>query len=1057
MKISQIQFVPRPLITNTAPELQKVDLLMQVDFNGHIKLRIYQDNVPAGKEFDLPVAIGRNKKTFLLPPPSKNVEARVIIVTPDGTEYIWQGEWKKPRDWELYFVLSSHTDIGLHNSQYVQRYQSANFIDKAIEMEAQAEQMTPQQPYHYMVEGTWIWNNYAADHGKAQAEKVRDEYILPGKFGVFSGIAGNFVQVFGLEEMCRSSYVRRELKDQWGIDSRTMAMIDNNGLSWAMVAPFAEAGYENLLFSPNQWAPLKSSVWTMDVSKRGGCWNPDAGGGGSRIDVRYDSALPMVFYWLAPDKKNKLLVWSTAQYTFGGMAFGLYTSNVVDEYNIEEVEDKIEETLALLEEKYPWNFWLTSCYADDEEPNLRLTKSMAAWNKKWKWPRLQSLGDPNMLFDRLRKEYDAQIPCLSGDITGGWYQLPPSAPDYLSDKFEADRTLPNVEKLSTIAAMENRDYQYPADAFTRAWKALLFNDEHSYGTSGYSGRKVYETWMQHRDWIDYAAEVNQTESCRAFRALAEKIDIREDSILLFNPAAFPRKEIIAAPDGKPVLTPEIPAFGYKAVPQTKLHGVDTETVAVSAPPVLENNFYKISFGIDGSCTSIYDKELQRELLDPSAPFRGNQFVYTQDNHKTFVTPGNASFVLRKNALLSEVEIRMAEPCSKAAITTLISLPAHEKRIDIVNQLDHVKDLFNTNRYYRYGYYAFPFLVENAVRRVHLNGCVASPGTAGQTGHGTETYLAAREWSCVENDSFGVALLQMDSQLVEFDHIHPDKTDAFMNETGSAIYSYLFNDWLQKQIPGGSHINLKFRYTITSYDGDYKTPGLLRMAERMANPLMTSAVSANSGTLPPEKSYLHLPEGLRLQALKRAEDGNGIILRLKEVYGAEIQLPQILFARCHAVRNTVDERPMDETGICLPYGTATYRLTDFQVPEIKLSDPILGDTPAAIGSWYTGLITKPRAGHSGDDGVLYLIWGQNMEPDLSHYELYRSLVPGFIPGKENFLARVEPGPYRTGIYEDTGLENHTCYYYRVRAVNQNGIAGPFSDEFSGITRESYDSI
>ena len=171
----------------------------------------------------------------------------------------------------------------------------------------------------------------------------------------------------------------------------------------------------------------------------------------------------------------------------------------------------------------------------------------------------------------------------------------------------------------------------------------------------------------------------------------------------------------------------------------------------------------------------------------------------------------------------------------------------------MNKLDHVKDLFNTNRYYRYGYYAFPFLVENATRRVHLNGCVASPGKDGQTGHGTETYLAAREWSCVENESWGVALLQMDSQLVEFDHIHPDKTDAFMNESGSAIYSYLFNDWLQKQVPGGSHINLKFRYAITSYRGDYRTSGLLRMAERMANPLMTSAVTANAGTLPPEKS------------------------------------------------------------------------------------------------------------------------------------------------------------------------------------------------------------
>ena len=91
---------------------------------------------------------------------------------------------------------------------------------------------------------------------------------------------------------------------------------------------------------------------------------------------------------------------------------------------------------------------------------------------------------------------------LSGDITGGWYQHPVSAPELLSRKFEADRLLPTAEKLATLAALTDEHYRYPAEAFNRAWDALLFNDEHSYGTSGYQGRRVYETWMQHRDWID---------------------------------------------------------------------------------------------------------------------------------------------------------------------------------------------------------------------------------------------------------------------------------------------------------------------------------------------------------------------------------------------------------------------------------------------------------------------------------------------------------------------------------------------------------------------------
>jgi hypothetical protein len=109
-------------------------------------------------------------------------------------------------------------------------------------------------------------------------------------------------------------------------------------------------------------------------------------------------------------------------------------------------------------------------------------------------------------------------------------------------------------------------------------------------------------------------------------------------------------------------------------------------------------------------------------------------------------------------------------------------------------------------------------------------------------------------------------------------------------------------------------------------------------------------------------------------------------------------------------------------------------------------------PAPIGSVWTGLISKPRAARGENDGHMYLLWGQNMEKNLSHYELYRSTESGFVPSAENFVAKVEPGEYRMGRYVDEGLAVHTQYFYRVRAVNTDGVCGDFSEEFSGMTKE-----
>ena len=287
-------------------------------------------------------------------------------------------------------------------------------------------------------------------------------------------------------------------------------------------------------------------------------------------------------------------------------------------------------------------------------------------------------------------------------------------------------------------------------------------------------------------------------------------------------------------------------------------------------------------------------------------------------------------------------------------------------------------------------------------------------------------------------------MMLDAQLVEFDHIHPDKTDFGNAGDGSAIFADLANDWLQMHTPGGSYLHYQFRFSVTSYEGSYKTAEIPEMAERYSNPVQLVALSKQDGNLSGDsQSFLQVPQGQRLVGLKRADDGDGIIARL---YGTGAALAD-------AQRVRVDETPLTTDGDSLG-GFTTYRLgsgvlhlKEREIPEVSCS-------PAPIGSVYTGLITQPRAAAGEESGHLYLLWGHNIEEDFSHYKLYRSEEPGFVPGEDNFLADIQPEEYCVGRYEDKGLKENTPYYYRVCAVNKAGKTGPFSREFCGITKEIF---
>ena len=1018
---------------------QRIKLQCWISHTTHVVLKI--ESGEWSHIQDIALTAGDNNIYLMVPSRDHDCESTWFLISDDSTVSV-SFLWKKPREWVFYVMLSSHTDIGLHNSQYHQRYASEQFLESAAAMCDATDDRTEENRYRYTMEGRWFWENYPADKGAEKAENLLQKYIRPGKIGLCAGTAGNHTNVYGFEELCRSAYVRSELLRQWNVDTHTMSMIDNNGLSWAMVAPYADAGYQNIIFAPNHWNPLMSQVWECDRTVPAYTWNTNAGGGGSRIDVRYDSALPMLFFWESPDHVHKLLVWASVQYARGGEEFGFLPHEGPDADVLYRMESRFSSRLPKMEERYPYDIWLLASYGDDQNPSLHQTDLFTMWNEKWAFPKIRTLGAPDEPFDLIRERYEDQIPVLQGEITGGWYQHPVAAPQLLADKLEADRRLANAETYASLAARYT-DYTYPAQEFSRAWNYLIWNDEHSYGTSGYQGRRVYETWMQHRNWIEKAAETAKTESSKALDALIQQIPSDCDGIVVFNPTAQLRSERISWED-KTAVVRDIPSCGYKVFKNPIFS--DSQLTTPSEPPEIENEHYRIRFAKDGSMESIFDKEIGQELID-STLYGANTFVFTEDNHKTFITPKNARFTVYKSDGLITVTAEMEEPVSGAAITQKVTLDSLHHRIDIDNTLQHIRAMINTRRYYRYIYYAFPFTISGARRICQLNGCEAEYAKD-LTGHSTDTYMSSHEWALAENTEYGAALLQRDSLLVEFDHIHPDKTDFGLPGTGSAIYSYVSNDWLQMHEIGGSHVHLRLRYAITSWSGSYKKAGVPEMAECWINPVAVKQIPRQNGIFPKNKhSFLTIPEGQRLICLKRAEDGQGIIARL---YGdrttASVKMENTSVSPC-----TTDE----QKNSAVPAGTgfSTFRIHNGNISS-RPDTPNMVDEkiPAPVGSCWTGLIDTPKAFRGENDGQLYLLWGQNQEKNLSHYELYRGNTADFIPSPENLIARVEPEQYCVGRYVDEGLMTHTAYYYRVRAVNQNHIAGKMSDVFSGITKE-----
>jgi hypothetical protein len=259
----------------------------------------------------------------------------------------------------------------------------------------------------------------------------------------------------------------------------------------------------------------------------------------------------------------------------------------------------------------------------------------------------------------------------------------------------------------------------------------------------------------------------------------------------------------------------------------------------------------------------------------------------------------------------------------------------EKKIEIVNRLQ--KEPVNDKEAI---YFAFPFAAPQPEFEYEGQNGTVNPARDELAG-GCREWYAAGHWARVSGGGISAAVIPIDAPLVTFGDINRGLWPEKFEPKSSAIFSYALNNYWHTNFPRVQSGEFTFRYVVTS--GAELDPAYLsRLGRESLTPLETGELTRNDkvglrGSLPATPaSFLGLSgDGVELETLKPAEDGEGYIVRLLETAGREgkVRLSSRLleFSRAwlsNATEDNLREIPASKDGVEVvlsPYAIVTLHL------------------------------------------------------------------------------------------------------------------------------------
>jgi hypothetical protein len=404
---------------------------------------------------------------------------------------------------------------------------------------------------------------------------------------------------------------------------------------------------------------------------------------------------------------------------------------------------------------------------------------------------------------------------------------------------------------------------------------------------------------------------------------------------------------------------DVPAMGYKlySLEASK----ESESAVAREANEIENRYYRVTIDAgSGAIASIFDKQLNKELVDRTSPYKFGSYLYVTGGddipsnslyrYGAGLNPPALTVHAARDGNVREIRkapfgtvIVLESSCTNTPkILTEIVLFDGEKKIEFRYDLHKERVLTRES-----AYVAFPLDILNASFSYGNQIGWVNPATDELPGGSREWYVA-RYWAAVAGANASVTIVPVDAPLVAFGDIVRGNWPMEFKPKSSAIFSWLMNNYWGTNFPAWQGGNYTFRYVLTS--GAMVDPvAWTRFGTEAMTPLEVTQVPQAPGEsrLPLDQAGLLEIDGpdVNLSTWKIAEDGQGSVLRLQETAGRAsrvlIKSKYFKFIRAWVASELEDKgSPLElrDGGIEVavqPFQTLTLRVeTETLVPQAK---------------------------------------------------------------------------------------------------------------------------
>ena len=435
---------------------------------------------------------------------------------------------------------------------------------------------------------------------------------------------------------------------------------------------------------------------------------------------------------------------------------------------------------------------------------------------------------------------------------------------------------------------------YPSDALTEDWKLILLNQFHDI-LPGSSIAPVYEDSKAQYEQV-YADGVEL--SAKAIASLTARMDLSDDSIVVFNTLGFARTDIAVCPkpetddfaildadgselpyqlsyDGKLLfLAKDVPAKGYKAFsirkgcPTAFCSRVTTDGTTFDTP------FFSAAFDESCAMSRLFHKPSNRSVA-PDGEAIGRLIAF-EDRPNVYDAWEIKSFYDEKYRTIDDVQSR--EVIETGALRTVLRVVRRFGESTIEQYFIFYSDMERIDVQYVIDWHEEHILLK-ADYPVDVNASRATFdiqfGNLERTTHNNTTWdyaqfeVCGHKWADLSDNGFGLSVLN-DCKYgwnVKDGRIRPSilrsATDPNPNQDREMHY---------------------VTYALYPHAGPVQDSRVVQEGYQLNVPLYTAFAQARNGDLPPVYSAVSCDrDNVIVETVKKAEDSDALIVRTFETW------------------------------------------------------------------------------------------------------------------------------------------------------------------------------